>query len=133
MTEIKIIPISIQNECALLLPNEPFSLMGKLNVIRTKVGWHHEEELFEETDTQVFPNENYKLEEINKNGFAIGAFVGDQCIGLATFEEQWNKFLYLADLKVNGNYRRQGIAKKLLHAAKPIAVKRGCERFSTIA
>ncbi|MGO1931528.1 MAG: GNAT family N-acetyltransferase, partial [Ruoffia tabacinasalis] len=37
-----------------------------------------------------------------------------KCVGLAVFEHQWNKYMYLADLKVTKEYRRFGHGQELI-------------------
>ncbi|WP_125708581.1 GNAT family N-acetyltransferase [Lacticaseibacillus porcinae] len=117
----------------LLLPNQPFQRFGHVQVTRDENGWHHQETLDPTITTQTFPEENYQLEEIDRLGFALAAHVDDKCVGLATFEYQFNKLVYLAVLKVNAEVRHQGIASALLDAAKPIAQQHGCAGMCTIA
>ena len=117
----------------LLLPNQPFQRFGHMQVTRDANGWHHHETLDVTATTQTFPEENYQLEDIDRLGFALSARVDGQCVGLATFEYQFNKLVYLADLKVNADARHQGIASALLNAAKPIAQANGCAGMCTIA
>ena len=126
--------IDASNCAALALPNEPFPLFGRLVVERADGQWQHREELFTQTTTQTFPDEHYQLADIDAAGFALGAFTVDgTCIGLATYAWRWNKYLYLDDLKVNGDFRGQGVATQLLDAAKPLAQARGVRGLTTIA
>ncbi|QKE75734.1 GNAT family N-acetyltransferase [Arthrobacter citreus] len=125
--------ITNQNEAAVRLPNESFEIFGKLIVTKDDKNWSYREELFDTPTKQTFPEENYQLEDINKKGFAIGAFLNDECVGLAIFEYSWTKYLYLADLKVNAKYRREGVGKQLLDFAIPIAKENNCRGLSTIA
>lgn len=101
-------------EADLRLPNEPFDLFGRMIVNRVNEKWSYETELFEIKDTMVFPDENYTFEEISKQGFAIGAYDQGICVGLAIYQIQWAKFIYLHDLKINQKYRKQGIAGELI-------------------
>ncbi|MEB8067252.1 GNAT family N-acetyltransferase [Mammaliicoccus fleurettii] len=113
---INIEKITNENQKALKLPNEKFELYGKLIVTRANNLWNYHE-ILTETETMVFPDENYQLDIINKKGFALGAFENDECVGLAIFENNWNKHLYLSDLKVSSSHRRKNIASMLLDAA----------------
>lgn len=130
---ITIRPVTAANADALLLPNEPFPRFGHLHVTHDVQGWHHSETQDAEPTTQTFPEEGYKLADIDAAGFALAAYDGDTCVGLATFEWQYNRFVYLDDLKVNSDYRRAGIGSQLLDAAKPVAREHGCKGLCTIA
>ncbi|WP_225350644.1 GNAT family N-acetyltransferase [Lacticaseibacillus camelliae] len=132
---IEIKRITEDNEAALRLPNQPFKRFGRLLVTYTEAGWQHQEQLSAEVAEQTFPEENYQLQDIDAVGFALGAFTDGQCVALATFEYDFhfNRYLYLADLKVNQAFRRQGIAVQLLQAAEPIAKAHGKRGLCTIA
>lgn len=108
--------ITNKNQNALELPNEKFELYGKLIVTRENNIWNYHE-VSTETESMIFPDENYQLELINQKGFALGAFENNKCVGLAIFENNWNKYLYLSDLKIASSHRRKNIATKLLDAA----------------
>ncbi|MCX2454766.1 GNAT family N-acetyltransferase [Lacticaseibacillus nasuensis] len=130
---ITIQQITTANEADLRLPNEPFPIIGEFLVTRTEAGWSHQERLAAQVHEQTFPEENYQLAAIDAAGFALGAYAEEQCVGLATFEYQFNRFVYLADLKVTQTYRRSGVARALLDAAKPIAQAHGSQGLCTIA
>lgn len=130
---VTIRPVTADNADALLLPNQPFARFGHFHVTRDERGWQHSETLDAQPTTQTFPEEGYKLADIDAAGFALAAYDGTTCVGLATFEWEYNRFVYLADLKVNSDYRRAGIGSQLLDAAKPVAREHGCQGMSTIA
>jgi ribosomal protein S18 acetylase RimI-like enzyme len=132
MVKIEIKRIDATNQEALRLPNEAFPLFGRLVVERVGGAWQQHEELFSERTTQTFPDENYQLADIDAAGFALGAFSEGKCVGLATFEDHWNKYLYLDDLKVNQALRGQRVATQLLDAAGKIAREHGCHGLTTI-
>jgi GNAT superfamily N-acetyltransferase len=65
---------------------------------------------------------------------AIVAELGDLPIGFALFFHNYSTFLtqpglYLEDVFVRPEYRRQGVGKALLAAVAKIAVDRGCGRL----
>lgn len=113
--------ITKETEKDLQIPNEPFDIFGRLIVKRSADEWSYETEMFEKVETMRFPDENYTFEAIDGKGFAVGAYDGDKCVGLAIFEHNWNKYLYLMDLKVSGDYRKKGIAGQLLKAGQELA------------
>ncbi|UTI85063.1 GNAT family N-acetyltransferase [Mammaliicoccus sciuri] len=112
--------ITKNNEHALKLPNEAFELFGKLVVTRTADVWQYHEVLTD-SDTMIFPDENYQLDSIDQKGFAIGAFDDNKCIGLGIFENDWNKYLYLSDLKVSSSYRGQNVASTFVKCSDRIS------------
>ena len=67
-----------------------------------------------------FPEESYDYDAMCKNSIFIGAYDGDICIGLAIMQHAFFEYMY--DLKVNEEYRRRGIAKRLLDKAEEIAL-----------
>lgn len=73
------------------------------------------------------PEDGYLLNLLAREGFiAVCAFDGDRMIGaLAAYElrkfEQRRSEIYIYDLAVRGDCRRQGIATALIEALKPIA------------
>ncbi|WP_127849618.1 GNAT family N-acetyltransferase [Lacticaseibacillus hulanensis] len=131
--EVRIQRVTSANAQALKLPNEPFPLIGRMVVERTSGSWTHREMMFEEETVQTFPDEDYELGDIDAAGFALAAFAQSDCVGLATFADRWNKYLYLDDLKVNSAWRGHGVATALLDAARAEATKRGYRGLTTIA
>lgn len=115
--------ITKETEADLRLPNEAFELFGKMLVERIHNEWSYKTELFNQTETMTFPDENYQYEEINKNGFAIGAYDGDICVGLAIYQHHWNKYMFLHDLKVKHAFRKQGIASALIKEGQKYATE----------
>lgn len=132
MVELRI--ISKDDEKSLLLKNEPFTIFGELIVKRYNEKWDYEIKKYvqEEIKQQTFPDEGYKWRDVIKNGFAVGAFNGEKTIGLAIFNNQWHKYLYLEDLKVIEKYRQKGVAHSLLQLAEGIAQANGYKGFWTI-
>ncbi|MFD1431277.1 GNAT family N-acetyltransferase [Lacticaseibacillus yichunensis] len=133
MTDFTLRRITEADEAAVRLPNQPFKLFGHFIVTRDEAGWQHHEVLDAHVREQTFPEENYQLADIDAKGFAIGAFAGDECVALATFENRWTKYTYLADLKVNVPQRRLGLAHQLMDFARPFAQAAGARGFCTVA
>lgn len=125
--------ITKETKAALDLPNEPFKIFGRLIVTRSEDKWTYETKTWASSETMTFPDEKYIFEEIAEKGFAVGAYDGVQCVGLAVFEYNWNKYLYLMDLKVNSAYRSQGIASRLIEWGQDQAIKLNVQGIYTIA
>ena len=114
------------------LPNEPFSLFGRMIPSYVNKKWDYSTEIFETASQMCFPDENYHYNEMTENSVFIGAYDDDRCIGLAILQQAFFKYMYLYDLKVNQEYRRRGIAKKLIEEAKKVAVENGFRGIYTV-
>ncbi|MER2064199.1 MAG: GNAT family N-acetyltransferase [Alkalibacterium sp.] len=121
------------DELDLNLPNEPIDIIGQLNVNRSDNRWTYTREYFTDKTEMTFPDENYDIKEVLEGGVAFGAYDHDKCIGLAIMQDDWTKFMYLVDLKVNRNYRKQGIARELINECRREAVERKYKGIYTVA
>lgn len=125
MIEIRI--INEEHKQDINIPNEPFSLFGRMIPSYINEQWQYsivrfrEEELCE----MCFPDENYDYDELSKNSVFVGAYDGDTCIGLAILQHAMMKYLYLYDLKVNRDYRGRQIGKMLIEKSKEVAESLG--------
>lgn len=126
MKEIKIKRIGSAERADINIKNRPFPLRGRLCV--TFDGqWHHTETLFPESEVSemCFPDEQYDFDEMQSEHFFVGAYCGDDCVGLAIFRHAWNRYLYLHDLKTNTDFRRCGIGRMLIDEGARIAAENG--------
>ena len=124
MIEVRLIDAAHQAD--INIPNEPFSLFGRLIVSRREEKWTYEVERYAPEDVRemCFPDENYDYEAM-KDSIFLGAYDGEKCIGLAILQPGFFKYMYLYDLKINGQYRGQKTGRKLITKAKEIAVRQG--------
>lgn len=125
MIEIK--RIDKEHERDINIPNEPFALWGRMIPSYRDEKWSYTVNRFPPQDRgeMCFPDENYDYEEMKKNSIFIGAYDEDVCIGLAILQDSIFRYLYLYDLKVNKDYRGQGVASLLVEEAKRVAAERG--------
>lgn len=112
--------------------NEPFPLFGRIVPRYDGAHWTYTTEKFPPSarSEMVFPEEEYELGATDF--FYTGAFDGDTCVGLAVWQRDMFRYLYLYDLKVNGAYRGQGIGKQLIDAGMEIARTQGLIGVYTI-
>ena len=96
------------------IPNEPFSLWGKMVPSLKDGKWEYETVTFPEVTEMCFPDFPYDPE--GEDGIFLGAYDGDTCIAVAVLRKQMFKYLYLEDLKVNKSHRRQGVGAMLIAA-----------------
>lgn len=120
------------HEADIRLPNEPFSLFGRMIPQCIHGQWSCTTEEFPEASTMTFPDEPYVYDEMIANTTFIGAYEGQTCVGLAIMQEGFFKYMYLYDLKVNRSHRQQGIGKLLMEKAEQVAKEKGYIGIYTI-
>ena len=87
--------------------------------------WAFREESFPQEQTMCFPDENHDFETYGTDGFVLGAYESERCVGIAIFREDFFKYLYLYDLKVCAFARRKGVGTSLIQAGLEEAKKQG--------
>lgn len=131
MSTIEIRLIDESCKADLNLPNQPFPLFGRMIPSYTNEAWDYTTAAFEHVEEMCFPDEHYRYEDMAPDHLLLGAYDGDQCVGLAILRDGFFKYMYLHDLKVNREYRRQGVAKALLEKAAAAAKERGFQGIYT--
>ena len=122
---ITICQISKENSGDIRLVNEPFRMFGRLIPTYDGKTWGHGVDLWEKDETMCFPDENYDFAAMEKDHVFLGAYEGKKCVGLAVLRQDFFKYMYIYDLKVNGRFRGQGIGKMLLEKAMETALSGG--------
>ena len=113
------------------IKNEPFRLFGRMIPCYQNGKWSYSVVKTEESWDR-FPDENYNYEMLAKDHVFFGAYDGTDCVALAIFRHQWNKYFYLHDLKVNSAYRGQHIASNLINEGFKYAQEHGYRGIWTI-
>lgn len=132
MIEIRVIDQTCKQD--ITLKNEPFSLWGRMVPSFLDGKWDYTIERFdsEGVSEMCFPDEDYDYDAMSENSVFIGAYDGETCIGLAIMQEGFFKYMYLYDLKVKRDYRRQGVSSMLMEKASEVAKERGYRGIYTI-
>ncbi len=125
MKQLEIRRIGRERSADIRIPNEPFSLFGRMVPLYDGEKWAYRVEKSEAVSEMCFPDENYDYERMAGNSVFIGAYDGDACVGLAILQQAMFGYMYLYDLKVSRAYRRMGAAKALLQKAGEIAAENG--------
>lgn len=131
MGEILIRMLGDEDAADINIKNEPFRLWGRMLPDYRDGQWSYSILQMEEA-WDIFPDEHYNYEAMKEEHAFIGAYDGPDCVGLAILKHQWNRYLYLYDLKVNGAYRRRHIATRLMDAACRYAAESGYRGVWTI-
>ena len=113
---IKIRIIDAEHKQDINIPNEPFSLFGRMIPSYINEQWKYDIVRFKEEEIceMCFPDENYDYDKLSKNSIFVGAYEGGKCVGLAILQHAMMKYMYLYDLKVNREYRGLQIGKMLI-------------------
>ena len=119
--------IDREHKADINIPNEPFPLFGRMIPSYVDEHWGYQTVLFDEKDISemCFPDENYDYEAMKENHVFLGAYDGEECVGLAILRDEWLKYMYLYDLKVSASCRGQGVGHDLIEKSKEIAAARG--------
>lgn len=125
MIEIKLIGNERKED--INIPNQPFSLFGRLIPAYTDGQWTYSAERYpaEKISEMCFPDENYDYDSLAADCVFVGAYDGARCVGLAILRQAPLKYMYLYDFKVNKAYRGRHVGKLLIDKCKQIAVARG--------
>ncbi len=115
------------------LKNEPFSKPGRLIPELKNGRWTYHTAYFAEEKEEVFPEEQYNFEVLDRSGAVFGAYEDGRCIGLAVYRDEAFRYLYLSDLKVCAAARGKGAGRALIQAGMEEARKRGYMGLSVIA
>lgn len=116
--------IDAAHKADIRIPNEPFSLFGKIIPAYNDGKWTFTLLRYAQEKTMCFPDESYDFDAMPDSVF-LGAYDGDKCVGLAILQPGFFKYMYLYDLKVNREYRGRHIGKMLIQKAKETAVQNG--------
>lgn len=127
MKEIKIRVIEADRKDDINIPNEPFKLYGLMLPSYNNGKWDHTVINFpRENHTEMcFPDENYDYGKMAGEYVFVGAYDGEQCVGLAILKQEFFRYMYLYDLKVNSAYRGMGVGAMLIARSKEIALEQG--------
>ena len=96
------------------LPNEPFTLWGRMVPALEQGMWSYTVERFAQPLEDRFPDEPYDPAEVG--AVFLGAYEDGVCIGLAVLRRDMFRYLLLDDLKVRAAWRGRGIGGRLIEA-----------------
>ena len=122
MDDITIERIFADRSADIRLPNQPFPLFGRLIPRYDGAVWSHSVVLLPpgEQGEMTFPDEPYDFDRMAGEHLFVGAYCGERCVGLAVYRHSWNRYLYLYDLKANRDFRRRGVAGRLIEAGREL-------------
>ena len=109
------------------LKNHPFKLFGLMLPSYNNGKWDYTQLRFpaENVTEMCFPDEDYDYDAMSQNSVFVGAYDGSTCVGLAILQQDFFKYMYLYDLKVELGYRGQGIGTMLIAKSMETALQHG--------
>ena len=105
------------------LPNQPFTLWGRMIPALDRGVWSYAVEEFPEVSEMCFPD--FPYDPGDEKTVFFGAYDGARCVGLAVLREDAFRYLCLDDLKVNRDARGKGVGGMLVEACMEEARSRG--------
>lgn len=126
---IEIRQITSQNKDDANIPNQPFTLWGRMILSLQEGKWEYRTVEFAEKTPMCFPDFPYDVED---GGIYFGAYDNEKCIGVAVLRKALLRYLYLEDLKVDAAYRGQGIGGMLIDAGMKKAKEEKLQGMYTI-
>ena len=84
MLEIRI--IDEEHKTDINIPNQPFTLFGRMIPSYSEGTWSYSIEKFTDVTSMCFPDENYDYNAMIENSVFIGAYDNDICVGLAIMQ-----------------------------------------------
>ena len=80
MTEIRIHRITPEQKADINIKNESFPLFGRMLPSYTNGEWDYTTELLDTPAEDLFPDENYDFDKMEKTHLFIGAYQDETCI-----------------------------------------------------
>ena len=122
--------ITAENKDDANILNEPFAIWGRMVPSLSDGKWSYSTISFETPEEMCFPDFEY---DPGSDGFTyLGAYDKDRCIGLAVLRKDMFRYLYLDDLKVNREYRGQGVGGMLIDACMQLAEEQQLQGVCTV-
>ena len=118
--------ITGENAGDVKLPNDSFSMPGRMIPKLENGRWSYDIEWFAQVQEMRFPDESYDLRELEaEKSVVLGAYEHATCVGLAVLKQSFFKYMYIYDLKVCAPYRKQGVGRALIEMSKQVAKEQG--------
>ena len=118
---MKIEKLTLDNKHDLHTPNQPFDVIGCLELCFEKGKWSYCEVLSGTVTKKQYPDFDGALAEDYIKGNGRGAYlvyVEEKCVGQILLSKSWNKYAQIEDISVAQEYRGQGIGTALIKKAE---------------
>ena len=122
-----------ENKINLHCANQPFDVIGRLDIRFNNGEWETSEVLLENTYCKQYPNYNgaNASDYINLNDKQVYfAFNGSECVGQILLSKSWNGYAHIEDISVSKAFRCKGVGTLLLSKACEWAKENGLSALS---
>lgn len=98
-------------------PNEPFTVTGKIIPKFENDIWTFTELFYKDPYLKKYTNdeENYSEYIDNAEKAVYFYYQNDECVGQVRLRKNWNKYAFIEDIAVCGNFRGHGIGSALIN------------------
>ena len=125
---INIVELIAENKMDLNKANQPFDVIGRLDIKFEKGKWSYTEVLSDTVKSKQYPN--YDGAEAtdyisSPDRIAYLAYDGERCVAQIMIAKTWNRCAHIEDISVAKAYRGQGIGTELLAKAEEWAKANG--------
>lgn len=114
---IKIVEMTITNKNDLNKANQPFDIIGRLDIRFENGKWEYSEVLSDAASHKQYPNyDSANAEDYisSTDRVAYFAYDGENCVGQILIAKTWNNYAHIEDISISEEYRGQGIGTMLL-------------------
>ena len=128
-----IVEMTNENKFSLHCANQPFDIIGRLDIRFNNGEWESSEVLFDTITRKQYPNYNGTdtNDYINTNDRkTYFAFNGSECVGQILLSKSWNGYAHVEDLSVSEAFRCKGVGTLLLSKACEWAKDNGLSALS---
>lgn len=115
-----IVKLTKKNLSDLHKSNQPFDIIGKLDVTFRDGKWESREILFDEVTEKQYPNYDgtEPIAYIKSDDYAAFlAYEGNECVGQILLCSTWNGYAHIEDISVARAWRGKGIGTELFAKA----------------
>lgn len=131
--QFRIEPLTKENAHCLHTANQPFDIVGNLELAFANGKWSAKEHLSDTVTQKQYPNYDGATADDytgNLNRAAFFAFDSAECIGQILLSKTWNGYAHIEDISVARARRGKGVGKALLEKAETWAKEKGLPALS---
>lgn len=118
---ITIVEMTHDNLSELNKANQPFDVIGYLDIKFEKGEWRYTEVLSDKIKSKQYPNFDGAVTEdyiSSSNRIVYLAYNDGKCVGQILISKTWNNYAHIKDISVAKDCREQGIGTALLEKAE---------------
>lgn len=118
---IEIVELTVANKNDLNKANQPFDIIGRLDIRFENGKWKYSEVLSDNVSRKQYPNyDDADAEDYisSTDRVAYLAYDGKNCVGQILIAKTWNDYAHIEDISIADANRGQGIGTMLLAKAE---------------